>query len=143
MTKKKKILLIDDEKDFCFFVRQNLEQTGEFVVLCANDPLEGIKFARRESPDLILLDIRMPRKDGFKVLESIKENSKTLSIPVVMLTAVEGDDAKIKSSGLYSEDYIVKPISYEKLREKIDTVLARFARRHGVRNYIEQRPKSS
>lgn len=129
MIEKKKILLIDDEEDFCFFVRQNLEQTGEFVVLCANDPLEGIKFARRESPDLILLDIRMPMKDGFKVLEAIKENSKTLSIPVVMLTAVEGDDAKIKSSGLYSEDYIVKPISYEKLREKIDTVLARFARR--------------
>jgi len=129
MIGRKKILLIDDEKDFCFFVKQNLEATGEFAVLCANDPLEGIKFARRESPDLILLDIHMPRKDGFGVLEAIKENSKTLSIPVVMLTAVEGDDAKIKCSRLYSEDYINKPISYEKLGEKIDTVLARFPRR--------------
>ena len=128
MENKKKILLIDDEKNFCFFVKKNLEATGEFVVLCANDPLEGIKFARRESPDLILLDIRMPGKDGFEVLEAIKENSKTLFIPVVMLTAAEGDDAQIKSSGLYSEDYIVKPISYEKLREKIDTVLARWRR---------------
>ena len=125
---KKKILLIDDEKNFCFFVKKNLEATGEFVVLCANDPLEGIRFAKRESPDLILLDINMPRKDGFEVLEAIKKNEKTLSIPVIMLTAVEGDDAKIKSSGLYSEDYIVKPISYEKLREKIDTVLARWSR---------------
>lgn len=129
MIEKKKILLIDDEKNFCFFVKKNLEATGEFVVLCANDPLEGIRFAKREHLDLILLDIRMPRKDGFEVLEAIKENSKTLSIPVVMLTAVEGDDAKIKCSGFYSEDYIVKPISYEKLREKIDTVLARFSRR--------------
>ena len=128
MIEKKKILLIDDEKDFCFFVKKNLEATEEFSVLYATDPRKGIKIARRESPDLILLDIRMPRKDGFEVLEAIKKNSKVLSIPVVMLTAVEGDDAKIKSSGLYSEDYIVKPISYEKLREKIDTVLARFAR---------------
>jgi DNA-binding response OmpR family regulator len=127
MIGRKKILLIDDEKNFCFFAKKNLEATGEFVVLCANDPLEGIRFAKRESPDLILLDINMPRKDGFEVLEAIKKNEKTLSIPVIMLTAVEGDDAKIKSSGLYSEDYIVKPISYEKLREKIDTVLARWS----------------
>ena len=126
MENRRKILLIDDEKSFCFFVKKNLEATGEFVVLCANDPLEGIRLARRESPDLILLDIRMSGKDGFEVLEAIKKNSKTLPIPVVMLTAVEVDDAQIKSSGLYSEGYIVKPISYEKLREKIDTVLARF-----------------
>jgi DNA-binding response OmpR family regulator len=128
MPEKKKILLIDDEKDFCFFVKKNLEHTGEFVVSYATSPDKGIKLARRESPDLILLDIRMPGKDGFEVLEAIKENSKTFSIPVIMLTAVEGDDAKIKSSGLYSEDYIVKPISYEKLREKIDTVLARWSK---------------
>jgi len=127
MIGRKKILLIDDEKNFCFFVKKNLEATGEFVVLCANDPLEGIRSAKREQPDLILLDINMPRKDGFEVLEAIKKNEKTLFIPVIMLTAVEGDDAKIKSSGLYSEDYIVKPISYEKLREKIDTVLARWS----------------
>ena len=127
MIGRKKILLIDDEKNFCLFVKKNLEAPGEFVVLCANDPLEGIRSAKREQPDLILLDINMPRKDGFAVLEAIKKNEKTLSIPVIMLTAVEGDDAKIKSSGLYSEDYIVKPISYEKLREKIDTVLARWS----------------
>lgn len=124
MIEKKKILLIDDEKNFCFFTKRNLETTGEFVVICANDPLEGIRFAKRESPDLILLDICMPRMDGFEVLKAIKENSKTLSIPVVMLTAVEGDNAKIKCSGFYSEDYIVKPISSEKLRDKIDTVFA-------------------
>ena len=128
MIGRKKILLIDDEKNFCFFVKKNLEAIGEFVVLCANDPLEGIRSAKREQPDLILLDINMPRKDGFEVLEAIKKNEKTLSIPVIMLTAVEGDDAKIKSSGLYSEDYIVKPISYEKLREKIDTVLDRWSK---------------
>ena len=128
MPEKKKILLIDDEKDFCFFVKRNLEATGEFEVITANRGEEGIKLAERKSPDLIFLDIRMPRKDGFEVLAAIKKNEKTLSIPVVMLTAVESDDAKIKSSGLYSEDYIVKPVSCEKLRWKIDAVLARLSR---------------
>jgi len=128
MIEKKKILLIDDEEDFCFFVKKNLEATGEFSVLYATHPRKGIKIARKKTFDLILLDIKMPKQDGFQVLEILKKNYKTLSMPVVMLTAVEGDDAKIKSSGLYSDDYIVKPISYEKLREKIDTVLARFPR---------------
>jgi len=128
MSEKKKILLIDDEEDFCFFVKKNLEATGEFSVLYATDPRKGIKIARKKTFDLILLDIKMPKRDGFQVLEILKKNYKTLSMPVVMLTAVEGDDAKIKSSGLYGDDYIVKPISYEKLREKIDTVLARFPR---------------
>ena len=122
---KKKILLIDDEEDFCFFLKQNLEQTGEFCVFYATDPSKGIKIARKKTFDLILLDIKMPKQDGFEVLEILKKNNKTLSIPVVMLTAVEDNAAKIKASHLYDDDYITKPVSYETLRAKIDMVLKR------------------
>jgi DNA-binding response OmpR family regulator len=125
MIEKKKILIIDDEEDFCFFVKKNLEATGEFSVLYATDPRKGIKIARKETFDLILLDITMPKQDGFQVLEILKKDNKTLSIPVVMLTAVEDDESKIKASSLFNEDYITKPVSYEILRAKIASVLKR------------------
>ena len=122
MVYKKKILLIDDEKDFCFFVKNNLELTGEFKVVYATNPDKGIRLARQDPPDLILLDILMPRKDGFKVLDMLKKNSKTLSIPIIMLTAVGEDEAKIKAVAAYCENYITKPVGFDTLRTKIDAV---------------------
>ena len=122
MTERKKILLIDDEKDFCFFVKNILEQTGDFYVSCATNPNKGIRIARQETPDLILLDVLMPKRDGFKTLEILKENHKTIGIPVIMLTAVGGDEAKIKASGFYCDGYITKPVTFETLKTKIDAV---------------------
>ena len=128
MTDKKEILIIDDEKDFCFFVKKNLEQRGDFSVLIATDPDKGIRIAKRKTPDLILLDISMPKKDGFTVLDILKKNTKTIFIPVVLLTAVVEDDAKVKASGLYGEDYITKPVASEALAAKIDEVFIRHNR---------------
>ena len=125
MTHRKRILLIDDEKDFCFFVRQNLLRSGEFSVIYTTNPNKGIKIAKKESPDLILLDILMPKKDGFEVLKILKENTKTLSIPVIMLTAVGDDNAKLRASYLYDEDYITKPVSFETLKTRIEAVFKR------------------
>lgn len=123
MGERRKVLLIDDEKDFCFFVKSNLFATGEFDVAYAISPDKGIKIAKESLPDLILLDILMPRRDGFKVLEALKKNENTLSIPVIMLTAVGEDEAKIKAAQAYCEDYITKPVAIETLREKINRVL--------------------
>jgi len=125
MVDKKRILLIDDEEDFCFFTKNNLEKTGEFEVTYTTDPDEGIKIARKGQPDLILLDIRMPRKDGFIVLEELKKDDKTIPIPVIMLTAVAEEHAKIEASRLYSEDYITKPVDMQSLKAQIDKVLKR------------------
>jgi two-component system alkaline phosphatase synthesis response regulator PhoP len=122
MAGKKKILLIDDEEDFCFFVKNNLEQTEEFSVSYTTNPDKGIRIARKDPPDLILLDILMPKKDGFSVLEILKKHEKTLSVPVIMLTAVGQDEAKIRAARGYSEYYITKPASLETLRTKIDAV---------------------
>jgi DNA-binding response OmpR family regulator len=121
----KKILIIDDEKDFCFFVKENLEVGGHFKVIVATNGPDGVSAAMRARPHLILLDIMMPGMSGFDVLKDLKKRTETASIPVVMLTAVGTDEAKAKALGLYNEDYIVKPVSATDLKFKINEVLAR------------------
>ena len=123
MSTKKKVLLIDDEEDFCFFTKQNLEALGEFSVSYSTDPDKGLAIAKSEKPDVILLDILMPKKDGFRVLEALKKGNNTLSIPVIMLTAVGEDEAKIKAAQYYCDNYVTKPASFETLKAKIDAVL--------------------
>lgn len=125
MSVKKKVLLIDDEENFCFLVKQNLSETGDFEIEYTNDPDTGIKLAKKLIPDVILLDITMPRKSGLQVLEALKQNSKTVSVPVIMLTAVRDADTKLKAAYLYGDDYIVKPVAFELLRTKIDEVIQR------------------
>lgn len=122
---QKKILLIDDEENFCFLVKQNLEETNEYKVEYANDPDKGIKLAQKIAPDVILLDITMPKKTGLQVLEIIKQHPKTMAIPIIMLTALSDDDSKLKASYLYGDDYIVKPVPFDVLKAKIDEVLDR------------------
>ncbi len=130
MKYKRKILLIDDEEDFCFFVKRNLEISGEYSVIKTTDPNKGINVAQKDSPDIILLDIMMPRKDGLKTLEVLKKNKKTMSIPIIMLTAVEDEGTKLKAAHSYCEDYVVKPVSCEMLKMKIDEV---FNRNRGIK----------
>lgn len=119
----KKILIIDDEEDFCFFAKKNLEAISNYKIIVANKGKKGIQIARKEKPDLILLDIMMPGIDGFEVLKRLKENEKTERIPIIMFTARDEDEAKIKASGLYCDDYIVKPVENVVLRAKIHKVL--------------------
>jgi len=121
----KRILIIDDEEDLTFFIKANLELDGEFEVIIANSGKEGIKKAAKDNPDLILLDILMPRMNGYQTLEKLKNNAKTLSIPVIMLTALGDDSSKVKASTLYNEDYVVKPVQIDPLKEKIAEVFQR------------------
>jgi DNA-binding response OmpR family regulator len=86
---------------------------------------DGLKLAKKFKPNLIILDIRMPRMDGFEVLRRLKEDTGTVSIPVIMLSALDDDMSKIKSSGLYCETYITKPISVIDFQTKVEGVLSR------------------
>ena len=119
----KKILIIDDEEDFCYFAKKNLEAISNYEIITANKGKKGIQIARKEKPDLILLDIMMPGIDGFEVLKRLKANEKTQNIPVIMLTAKDEDESKIKATGLYCEDYLVKPVENVVLSAKIHKVL--------------------
>ncbi|MFA5118909.1 MAG: response regulator [Candidatus Omnitrophota bacterium] len=122
---KIKVLIIDDEKDFAFFVKLNLESSGCYKVALAHDGARGLRVAKWTKPDVILLDIMMKGMSGFEVLGKLKADKGTMSIPVLMLTARNDESSKEKASGLYDDDYIVKPVAKDALRARIEKVVCR------------------
>ena len=125
MAKKAKILIIDDEEDFCFFLKFNFETIKKYKVFTATNGKDGIKTAIQKKPDLILLDIMMPLMNGFDVLNSLKKDTQTAAIPVVMLTAIDQDQSKKKAKKLYAHDYFPKTIDLVRLAAGIDEILSR------------------
>jgi CheY-like chemotaxis protein len=125
MVEKKRILLIDDEKDLCFFLKTNLENTGEFDVLVSNRGNKGIELAQGEKPDLILLDILMPEMSGDEVAEILLENPVTAKIPIIFLTAMvtkeEIGDVMLKKRG--GRNFIAKPVTTKEVVAAIKKVL--------------------
>ena len=129
MTEKPKILLIDDDIDFVEATKTVLE-SKPYEVIVAYDGDDGLRKAREENPDLILLDIIMPGKDGFIAAEQLKKDSELSKIPVLVLTsfAEKGGETSIPVSGgltLETEDYIDKPISPEELLKRVEKYLKR------------------
>lgn len=125
MDERKTIMVVDDEKDFTFFLKSNLERLGCYRVLVFNDGSDACRQAERHRPDLILLDITMPRVTGFEVLEQLKANYRTAAIPVVMLTARTDLESKEAAARRYNEDFISKPVEVDHLRRVIDKVIGR------------------
>jgi len=119
------VLLIDDEEDMLWTIKKSLEVMGSFNVDTAQEGKKGITMAKQLRPDCILLDITMPKMDGFEVLKKLKTDETTMRIPVIMFSAREDDDAKIQASQLYDEDYVVKGIEMPDLKTKIEEVLKR------------------
>jgi two-component system alkaline phosphatase synthesis response regulator PhoP len=85
---KKRILIIDDEENFCKLVKKNIEQTGEFEVHIATNGDDGIRLVREIKPDLLLLDIVMPGMDGADVVQLIRDDESIKDTPIVFLTAI-------------------------------------------------------
>jgi len=103
----KKILLIDDEKDFVESVKEFFEMR-EYQVIAAYNGEEGLEKAK-ESPDIILLDIKMPSMDGFEVLRRMKDQSETRNTPIIMLTSKTDTEAIFEAQHLWATDYLMKP----------------------------------
>ena len=103
----KKILFVEDEPSLQKAISELLTQEG-FKVLNASDGEEGLKFAAAEDPDLILLDLILPKKDGFEVLKELKADEKTKDIPVIVLTNLEGIGDVEKALSLGAKTYLVK-----------------------------------
>ena len=121
---KKRILLIDDEEDFCFFVKLNLEKTGRFEILTTTSGAEGVVMASKEPLDMILLDIIMPEMGGGQVAELLFENPKTRRIPVLFITAIASRRQVQSQEGIIGgRNFIAKPVTPEELMAKIDGVL--------------------
>ncbi len=129
MEKKAKILLVDDDVDFVESTKIILESKPYEVIVAYNGD-EGLKKAGEEKPDLILLDVIMPVKDGFTAAEQLKKDPQLSKIPVLMLTAfaAKGGETSIPVSRgftLEAEDYIDKPISPKELLARVDKHLKR------------------
>lgn len=124
MGKRARILLIDDDIDFVEATKTILE-TKLYEVMVAHEGDEGLRKAREENPDLILLDVIMPVKDGFTAAEQLKKDPQLSKIPVLMLTAfaAKGGETSIPVSRgftLETEDYIDKPVSPEELLARVE-----------------------
>jgi len=118
---KSKILLVDDEEDIVEFLEYNLKQEG-FEVISAYDGEEALK-KLREKPDLIILDVMMPKMDGFEVCKRIREKQLYADIPVIFLTAKGAEADEIKGLELGAGDFIKKPISPRKLVARVNSNL--------------------
>lgn len=120
---EKKILIIDDDELSANTIKANLERNNEYEVFVETRGTHGFFAAREFKPDLVLLDIKMPEKDGFQILNDLKNNRKTISIPIIMLSGMDDERARIRATQLYCEDYLVKPVTTETLKAKIDAIL--------------------
>jgi len=126
MAEPAKILLVDDDPVFVEVTKTVLE--SKYRVVTASDGDEGLLKARKEKPDLILLDIIMPTKDGFHVCKQLKEDSNLAKIPVIMLTSFaqhRGETNIPVSAGfeLEAEGYIDKPVSPDALLKQVGAML--------------------
>jgi len=117
----KKILLVDDEPDIVEFIKYNLEQQN-FEVIVGHNGEEALQ-KLVEKPDLILLDIMMPKLDGFETCKRIREIKEFENVPIVFLTAKAGEIDEIKGLELGASDYIQKPISPNKLIARVKSNL--------------------
>ena len=117
----KLILVVDDEPRLISFMRMNLEVEGCRVIAATNGR-EALERARDDMPDLVLLDIMMPGMDGFEVLRRLRESS---TVPVIVLTARDDEDDRIRGLELGADDYMGKPFSQRELASRIRAVLRR------------------
>jgi DNA-binding response OmpR family regulator len=117
------VLIIDDEADFGFFVKKNLELNERYAVAIATDGWTGLKMARETQPDVILLDIMMPQMDGIEVLKQLRNQNISPKSAVIMLTARKDPESITSAIGLSSAMYVVKPIEMDILERKIDSLM--------------------
>lgn len=118
---KTKILLVDDEKDIVEFLQYNLEQEG-FQVITAHDGMEAIE-KLNQKPDLILLDVLMPKMDGYEACRKIRMMDEFKNTPVIFLTAKTAEMDEIHGLNIGADDYIPKPISPKKLIARVKSNL--------------------
>ena len=129
MALYKSILVVDDEPDAIEYVDAILAEIGDFKIIPSYDGIDGQNKAKSEKPDLIILDVMMPEKDGFKVFYDLQKDPETKDIPIIMLTGV-ADKIGIQFfkkdmkdfMGNEPVDYIEKPLDPEKLKETVKKI---------------------
>jgi DNA-binding response OmpR family regulator len=118
----KRILLVDDDPEVVEAMRYALEGRG-FQVLIARDGNQGLAMAEREDPDLVILDMMMPKRSGFLVLEKLRR-TRPVPVRIIMVTANEGSRHKAYAEMLGVDDYIRKPFAMDRLLDTVERLLA-------------------
>lgn len=118
------ILIVEDESDVVDLLRYNLHRAG-FNVLIANTGADGLEAARKNRPDVIVLDIMLPGMNGYNVCNALKKDPETESIPVLMLTAKSEPNERVKGLELGADDYVTKPFSPRELVLRVQALVRR------------------
>ncbi len=118
----KRILLVDDDHEIVESMRLALESKG-FKVFVARDGNQGLVLCEKEDPDLVILDMMMPKRSGFLVLEKLRR-SRPVPMKVIMITANEGSRHKAYAEMLGVDDYIRKPFAMDRLMDSVDRLLS-------------------
>lgn len=119
--RRERILVVDDERRMIRFIRMNLELEG-YQVVEAHDGIEALDKVRTDLPDLIILDVMMPKLNGFETLEMLREIS---NVPVIMLTVRDDESDKVRGLELGADDYVTKPFGARELVSRVKAVLRR------------------
>jgi two-component system alkaline phosphatase synthesis response regulator PhoP len=123
-----KILVVDDEKDIVDLVSYNLEKEG-FKVLKAYDGESALRMVQTKSPDLVILDLMLPGVQGLEVCRKIRENPRSASLPIIMLTAKGEEVDRVVGLEMGADDYVAKPFSVRELSARVRAILRRMESR--------------
>jgi signal transduction histidine kinase/DNA-binding response OmpR family regulator/ligand-binding sensor domain-containing protein len=136
---KKTLLIVEDNPEFRHFLAEQLSR--QFNILQAGDGERGLEIASQKYPDLIISDLMMPKMDGLKLCEKIRNNLQTSHIPVILLTARLSDEAKIESYKSGADSYIAKPFDFEVLMARIEMLIEQQEKRRELfRKTVEIKP---
>lgn len=119
-----RILIVEDEQDIADLIGFNLQRAG-YEVLKAHDGVIGTETALRERPDLIILDLMLPGRDGYAVFRELRRDPRTVDIPVIMLTARAQTEDRIQGLEAGADDYLTKPFSPKELMLRVQAILKR------------------
>ena len=120
----RKILIIDDEEKFCRAIKKALELKTDFQVLTATEGVEGVRLAKIQKPDVILLDVMMPGMFGTDVAEKLSDDPSTSSIPIIFVTAIiKQEEIAVKNYIAGGHSFIAKPVIIDEVIKKINEVL--------------------
>ncbi len=128
MTQKngplKQVLVADDDEDMMRLLEVTLTSNDRYVLLIAREGQEALRIAREKKPNVIFLDVMMPRMDGFEVCRALKQDPETKHIKIIMLTALAQERDQQKAAELGADGYMTKPFSPIKLMDRLDKLLA-------------------
>lgn len=118
----KKILIVEDEKNIVLSLKMYLKKLG-FEILAVDNGVDGVKMAQKYIPDLIMLDIVLPKMNGYLVCEALKQEDTTSKIPIVFISAKSREDDINKAFKVGGDHYIVKPFNHKEIKKVVDKYL--------------------